>query len=224
MEEHQINKYRYERKYIIQNTYLSRFLSDVYSKDFIILFPKRRVNNIYLDDHNFSSLHHNFDGLSNREKYRIRWYGKQFEESKKTFEIKIKSEFLNTKENFDLGLLKLNSFQHINDFYSMVKSELASSNKINFIAKIYNKFPTLFNSYERMYFENKLKQIRLTIDNNLIYYSPLTNINYIEKYIIVELKYNNKIDLDNNLKNLSYTRYSKYVKGTSQTSFSSIIY
>ena len=71
MEEHQNNKFRYERKFIIQHNFLTPFLLDVFSSGFTKAYSDRKVNNIYLDDYSFSSLNHNFDGLSKREKYRI---------------------------------------------------------------------------------------------------------------------------------------------------------
>ena len=75
-----------------------------------------------------------------------------------------------------------------------------------------------------MYFENKSKNLRLTIDTDLFFYSPITKINFKEKFVIVEVKYDKEVNFFNELKKLSFTRYSKYVKGTSQTTFSSIIY
>ena len=75
-----------------------------------------------------------------------------------------------------------------------------------------------------MYFENHIKGVRLTIDKELIFHSPITKVNFAEKNIIVEIKYNKEISFINNLKKLSFTRYSKYVKGTSQTTFSNTIY
>ena len=75
-----------------------------------------------------------------------------------------------------------------------------------------------------MYFENIVDNIRITIDTDLKYFSPITNISFREKYIIVEIKYNRDIKFINNFNNISFIRYSKYVKGTSQTTFSNTIY
>lgn len=224
MEEHQNNKFRYERKFIIQHNFLTPFLLDVFSSGFTKAYSDRKVNNIYLDDYSFSSLNHNFDGLSKREKYRIRWYEDSFNLSKKTLEIKTKNEFLNTKTFFEAKPLQLKCLDEINDFYLNFKKCLFEKNDSNQLLFIKNKRPTLFNSYKRMYFENHIKGVRLTIDKELIFHSPITKVDFTEKNIIVEIKYNKEISFINNLKKLSFTRYSKYVKGTSQTTFSNTIY
>ena len=224
MEEHQNNKFRYERKFIIQYNFLIPFLADVLSSGYTKVYSDRKVNNIYLDDYNFSSLNHNFDGLSKREKYRIRWYGNTFDLSKKTLEIKTKNEFLNTKKFYKVEPLQLKNLGEINNFYLFFKKNLYVKNEMNKLLFLENKRPTLFNSYTRMYFENNIKGVRLTLDRDLVFHSPITKINYTEKNIIVEIKYNKEINFTNKLKQLSFTRYSKYVKGASQTNFSNIIY
>lgn len=224
MVEHQNKNFRYERKYIVEKNYLPKFISQLYSLGYVKSFSDRRVNNIYFDDYNFSSINHNFDGLSKRNKYRVRWYSKLFENSNKVLEIKIKDEFLNYKKNCSLDLMKLNSLNNIDDFYSKVLLKLKNLKNFELHGKISKRRPTLLNSYERMYFENKLMELRLTIDSDLFFYSPITKINYKEKIIIIEVKYNKKVNFFNELKKLSFTRYSKYVKGTAQTTFSSTNY
>jgi hypothetical protein len=218
MAEHQINKYRYERKYIINYNYLQQFLSSLYSKNFIKKFPLRKVNNIYFDDYNFTSLNENIDGLSVRKKHRIRWYGNTFNLSDKKIEIKIKNEFLNTKQNFLVPSQKLKSLIEIPFFYNKLTNFVLELDNFNLFNIMISKRPTLFNRYERMYYEDSLNNIRITIDSRLEYFSPITKIKCKEKFIIIEAKYNNEQKFQNNFKNLSLTRYSKYVKGTLQTS------
>lgn len=224
MEEHQNKKFRYERKYIVEKNYLPKFIYQLYSLGYIKSFSHRRVNNIYFDNYNFSSVNHNFDGLSKRNKYRVRWYSKLFENSNKVLEIKIKDEFLNSKKYCNLNLMKLKGLDNIYDFHSNVLLELKNLKNFELYGKISNRRPTLLNSYQRMYFENKLMGLRLTIDSDLFFYSPITKINFKEKIIIIEVKYNKEVNFFNKLKKLSFTRYSKYVKGISQTTFSNSIY
>ena len=38
-------------------------------------YQNRKVNSIYFDDLNYSSIKQNLDGVSDKKKYRIRWYG-----------------------------------------------------------------------------------------------------------------------------------------------------
>lgn len=96
--EGQANKYRYERKFLIEKNKLSSFLRSIISKGFFEIYNERKINNIYLDNFLSDSVHENIEGLSKRNKYRIRWYGEKFDLSQKTLEIKIKNEFLNKKK------------------------------------------------------------------------------------------------------------------------------
>ena len=61
---------RFERKWIYySNNILSLINSLVRSKLFFrYLFPKRKVNSIYFDDTNFSSIRENLNGVSNKKK------------------------------------------------------------------------------------------------------------------------------------------------------------
>lgn len=218
MVEHQTKKYRYERKYLINYNYLQNFISSLYSKNFSQKFPKRKINNIYFDNYDFTSLNENLDGLSIRKKYRIRWYGETFEKSKKIIEIKMKNEFLNKKKSYSIPNLQLKSLRDIFQFHSKLVSVLFNSKNLSFYRYLNSKRPTLFNRYERLYFENPINNTRITIDSKLEYFSPVTKMKFKEKYIVVEAKYNNEKLFQNNFKNLFLTRYSKYVKGTLQTS------
>lgn len=222
MEKQLKNNYRYERKYILNTNQLNRLVSNLYSKNFFELFDCRLINNIYFDDYSFSSVKENYDGLSVRKKVRIRWYGDSFSLSNKKIEIKNKNEFLNSKESFDLGLLKINNLKSIKEF----KTEILKLKKHKYtLSQLLNtKRATLFNSYKRSYFSNINKEIRITIDENLFYYSPITYSSYNENKIIVEAKFDKKSNFINDFDNLLITRYSKYVKGTVQTSFYSSNY
>ena len=75
-----------------------------------------------------------------------------------------------------------------------------------------------------MYFQNHNDDVRLTIDSDLYFFSPVTKLNLKEKNIIIEAKFNRDVNFLNKFKDLSLTRYSKYVKGTLQTSFFNPVY
>ncbi len=218
MEQHLSDKYRYERKYIVQKNQLSIFISDIYNNNFIRLYDERRVNNVYFDSKNFNAVSDNLDGLSNREKIRIRWYGKTFDTSIKTLEIKIKNEFLNRKNIFDLGDFKLSDYKSISDFKGLLKNN-KSKFEILYYEKLASLDPSLFNSYRRNYFFNPISQTRITIDEDLYFFSPITSVKYSEKYNIVEAKFEKNNEFINNYDNLTLTRYSKYAKGSLQTNF-----
>ena len=74
MEENQ-NNYRFEKKFIVEKTRLHSVLFDLKSSGFFKIFPNRVVNSVYFDDKDFSAYYENLEGLSNRTKYRFRFYG-----------------------------------------------------------------------------------------------------------------------------------------------------
>lgn len=223
MEEPQ-NKFRYERKFTIPKVYLNQFYSELILNNFLILHDSRYVNNLYFDDYNFSSVSDNIEGLSCRKKYRVRWYGKTYKKSDKFLEIKFKNEFLNKKEKLDLGIIPFESNKSIDKFAITITNKLLEQNSLNLYLEIKKRIPTLLNSYKREYFYNSSEQIRITIDDNLNFFSPVTKQKFIENKIIIEAKYDRESNFFNKFNKLTTTRYSKYVKGTIQTSNFTPIY
>lgn len=220
------NKYRFERKYIIQAEFLDAFLFELLSHGYSEIFEQRKINNIYLDDCENTNVWDNVEGISNRTKSRIRWYGEQFAESKKTIEFKIKSNDVNRKEAIRLSKSQLNSFEAIDTYWDDVQSEMMKSREPQFYSnQLYALRPTLLNSYSRNYFINADESIRITVDQNLFYYSPLTYTEAKDTSIIIEIKYNSEyIPSDNLFGNLALTKHSKYIKGILMTSTFKAIY
>ena len=91
---------RFERKFIIpyeKKNLLDYFLK-IHPLNIQKLFDDRVINNIYLDDLNFNFFKDNIDGISDRIKIRVRWYGKTFGEVKNPkLEFKIKQNTLGEK-------------------------------------------------------------------------------------------------------------------------------
>jgi len=220
------NKYRFERKYIIQVEYLDTFLFELLSHGYSEIFEQRQINNIYLDDYNYTNVWDNVEGISNRTKPRIRWYGEQFSDSKKTVEFKIKSNDVNRKKAIHLGESQLKSFNDIDAYWDNIQTTMIANKEEKFyIQKLFALRPTLLNSYSRNYFVNADKSIRITIDRELFYYSPLTYTEVKDNIVIIEIKYDSDQILTNNLfGNLVLTKQSKYIKGILMTSTFKAIY
>ena len=224
MEEQQNSLYRYERKFVLASNRLNGLLASLYHQNYFEQYSERRINNIYYDDYNFSSVSENLDGLSKRKKYRVRWYGEKDSNTNKTLEVKVKNEFMNYKINVKLGLIKLHNLNNINNFNNSIIKSLNENNEYYYHNLLSRKRPTLFNSYKRMYFQNHKDDVRLTIDSDLDFFSPITKLSLKEKNIIIEAKFNRDVNFLNKFKDLSLTRYSKYVKGTLHTSFFNPVY
>ncbi len=179
------------------------------------LFRDRQVNNIYFDTFDLTTFHQNVDGVNQRKKFRMRWYGEVIQTMKSPqFEIKIKHNELGTKKVTACEDLSFTELERI--------TELANEKSENFTPL----FPALLNSYERSYMSSADGRFRITIDQNLYYYSMLgrTDFNgYLvqEPGVILEVKYEEEDDNKAGfiLQNLPYrhTKSSKYVNGVSMT-------
>lgn len=219
-------KFRFERKFILQPEFQYAFLLQLSKSGFTEIYQQRTINNIYLDDYSYSNVLENVEGISNRKKTRIRWYGDLFSESKKTVEFKIKSDDVNRKKSIKLSTSTLHSLDEVSTFWDSIKNGLIAENNPKFYShNLLSLQPTLINSYNRNYYLNTDESIRITIDRDLFYYSPIYSTKSHDNHLIIEFKYNsNTIISDNFFSHLALTKYSKYVKGILSTSTFKPIY
>jgi len=206
---------RFERKWIFNSIDSNQLFILLHrsSLSFMNQFSDRYVNSIYFDDQHYSSLRQNIDGISEKKKYRLRWYGDFTNIINPTFEIKKKKGFDVSKEYFDLSeISNLNLF----NYDDLKKIEVFINDNFNFKNKL---FPILTTHYLRSYFVSSNNIIRSTVDRNLksllLYQGRISNIIKEYKDIILEFKYD--LDLDdyvrNNLDNISVrlSKNSKFV-------------
>ena len=100
-------KNRFERKWIYKSDdYLTLINSLIRSNFFFsIQYPKRRVNSIYFDNSSYSSIRQNLDGVSNKKKIRVRWYGEENILIKPLLEVKSKKSSETKKEIYKINEL-----------------------------------------------------------------------------------------------------------------------
>ena len=71
--------YRYELKFQLTKASLEKLYCWIIKTNFGFGFktahPNRTINNIYYDAQNLKAFHDNENGISDRTKLRIRWYG-----------------------------------------------------------------------------------------------------------------------------------------------------
>jgi len=209
------NDLRYERKWVFKNSNYNDILNKALQSKFLfnLQHPKRYVNSIYFDDNNYTSIRENLDGISNREKIRLRWYGKNnFILHNPKLEIKIKKNFLNYKEIFllkKLDKLNLKKTNHV----KLINYE------INNIIKKKLLFANITTHYERLYLISSNKKIRATIDYNLkganfncFFQNPIFKTS---EDVVLELKYKQEYDnhVRSNLQKISsrFSKNSKYI-------------
>ena len=212
---------RYERKWVFHSIDHNQLFILLNRSNFLFMnqFSDRQVNSIYFDDENHTSIIQNIDGISEKKKYRLRWYGDFRTITNPTFEIKSKKGFEVSKKNFDLPkMFPLNLL----DYNDIEKIELLINNNFNFKYKL---FPILTTHYLRSYFISSNKLVRSTVDRNLksLLLYKNRNLNIIKEYedIILEFKYDLNLDeyVRSNLGNISsrLSKNSKFINAATIT-------
>jgi len=207
---------RYERKWIYRsNDHLTLINSLIRSNLFFNKqYPNRRVNSIYFDDINYSSIRQNLDGISEKKKIRVRWYGAQNQLVNPVLEIKNKKGLETRKETYkisELDGLKFPDFKNLDLIKNTVNLQKKSKNTI---------LPILTTNYDRQYFVSNNGKIRATIDYNLksIHLknpSQMEIVKIFSSTCILEIKYPTNLDkyVRLNLKEiiLRLSKNSKYI-------------
>ncbi len=212
-------------RYEIKMTCDSLLLPDVrawvnmHPDAFIVAYPPRRVNSLYFDTFEAGCLSDNLIGVGERAKLRFRWYGNGYSQVRGHLELKGRINQLGWKERFpipatfNLTSLSWSAFiqqlrQRVSGDFDMWMSALGQ--------------PTLINGYRREYYESRDRQVRLTIDYDMIAYEQFTyrspNLVYkapIPSQTIVEVKADSALHrrVSNVLSSLplQVSRNSKYV-------------
>ena len=205
---------RIERKWVFSKVDHILVLNSLLRSNFFFKnhYPSRKINSIYFDDNKLSNITQNLDGISNRVKYRVRWYGKVDNLIKPKFEIKKKKNFETQKKT-----IPLKNFNNIdyNDGKNLNYLTEFINNKIVFNKRL---LPTLLVCYNRNYLISSNNLIRATIDyeiksQKLLNFKNDFFCNF--KDVILELKYDFNLDwivrsMLNNIK-VRYSKNSKYV-------------
>lgn len=214
-------KYRYEIKVPISKFNETIFLNWILSlRQLKIQNESREINNIYYDTLNFESAKNNLDGISNRTKYRVRWYKKNLRYSNCNVELKIKRAKLNKKIIIPTNF---NYSEIINkDLFELIKDSLDNNILNDRNLYVQKFFPTIQNRYQRIYY--LFNNIRMTYDTK-IYYKNLRIRNMDEwkndNLNVLEIKFNqDKLDQARELISripLTPMRHSKYLRGLSHS-------
>jgi SPX domain protein involved in polyphosphate accumulation len=214
---------RFERKFLFQNCHVQDIIQSVYrnSYGFQEIFYKRQVNNLYFDDSNYNFYKQNVEGVADRKKIRLRWYGDNtLKIENPTIEIKKKMGEAGDKDSLRLKGLSLDlARQTPNDVHAFL---LKNTEKYLVVHQALNRLhPTLINTYERLYFLSFCGRYRITVDFNQAFYNPnyvvLENSQRKINDIVLELKY--APEADHEARQVSQqiktrlSKNSKYVNG-----------
>lgn len=205
---------RFERKYRIENVDISfiKHLVKMHPAGFRKAYPDRRINNIYLDTPDFETYRANVAGVSERKKYRVRWYGHELSQMKKpTFEIKYKQNQVGIK--FSKKLIDFSS-QSVNLVLPTIQRMSPDQSSL---------VPVLVNTYDRSYYMTSDKKFRITIDWDMRFGNFQTDLRHLpykdENGIVLELKYDAIFEKESDriTQHIPFrlTKNSKYVNGVS---------
>jgi SPX domain protein involved in polyphosphate accumulation len=214
-----IEDYRYEIKFVLDNTKLSDAMQWLYNNTSAHkMYDNRKVHSVYFDNVDFSSVRDNLTGISQRKKLRLRWYGNQ-KNSLPFFEIKTKNGRLGYKNSYPIELIENNLLElNIDKITSKCIEDLERQNVV------FDEYvvPTLQVSYEREYYETH-NGIRITIDQNIKFsdtqlYSTInenSSIAYPLKVMEIKFKPDMKEGVAELIRPLHITpkRHSKYLIG-----------
>ena len=185
--------FRIEEKLLINKYQLSEFKEYLISKGASKIFETRKINNLYFDNDKFEMFNDSIEGCLPRKKIRLRSY----EDDRNFLEIKISSTEGRYKTSNQIDLKKTNNMKNLGLFdkdYGSCK-------------------PVLIVEYTRDYF--KYGDIRVTIDNDISYFTKYRKFLGIDKNQIIELKASFKKDLNELMKDFPFprSRFSKYTNG-----------
>jgi len=191
------NKYRYERKFIINNPFIDSLdlIRNFFPLEINEIYSERRINSLYYDTDDYEFANQNIEGFSNRYKIRVRYYGVTKSFLDPVLEIKSKKGFVGSKYK-----IALNKFDLQKNMFSLSYM----LNDINFPINLRDILllvkPKLFVSYTRKYYESNCGKYRFTFDKNITFKGTehadeINNFetdvfqNYLNR--ILEIKYNN---------------------------------
>ena len=153
---------RYEIKLVCDWHRLSQVRSwmRLHPARFSVAYPPRQVNSLYLDTHHLSCLHSNLEGISARQKLRLRWYGAEVADIQPYLELKQKRNLLGRKKRYLLPCrLDLTS-----PWVEILRTVHAHGRpEWQVLLQTVNQ-PTLLTSYQREYYVTPDGAIRVTLD------------------------------------------------------------
>jgi VTC domain len=210
---------RYELKFIANGPGLDEVLAFVkrHPASFHETYPARVVNNMYFDSPGRGDYYDHVNGVGNRSKTRIRWYGEPNGViARPTLERKIKRGVVSGKESHPLPVFCMN------DAAVNARAQAAISGAklpVMLQLALQQREPSLFNRYHRHYLVSGDGRFRLTVDSGLRFAGITPNIFSMPAHpaVIVELKFGPEFADDAGLVTngmpFRVARFSKYVAG-----------
>ncbi len=214
--------FRYERKFTTKLPYVEAIRVIKRNKaQFREIYQERYINNIYFDDIQLSNYFANDDGIMNRLKTRIRWYGDLSGAIEKpVLEIKVKRGWAGEKPSFPMAPFTLGPHFSPRDAHAAF---LQSDFPAWIRQRVAVETPTMINRYARRYFLSSDGHCRLTIDRDLRFYRCPHPGAFVPRFyeprstLIIEMKYSCRgdlgVDVFTNDFRFRMNKFSKYANG-----------
>jgi hypothetical protein len=133
---------------------------------FVVAYPPRRVNSLYLDTLHLSTFNDNLYGLSTRQKLRLRWYGDAVTDIQPILELKQKRNLLGRKKETLLPC-KLD----LTCPWQAILKAICANVGPDWQALLQTMHqPALLNHYWREYYITPDRAIRVTLDSAQVAY------------------------------------------------------
>ena len=185
-------------------------------------YPGRFINSVYFDDPDFNAVKDNLAGISDRKKFRLRWYDTDQVPSGFRLEAKIREGRLGFKRLFDLppvpGGIREATFGAVTDHIKAQSGDDPTALELFST----HASPALHVRYHRDYFEAALN-LRFTIDSQITYGLPVPSkpiaealsVPYPHRLLEVKFPPSDKDRVSRLLGELHLTpkRHSKYLMG-----------
>lgn len=153
---------RYELKLVCDPHRLAQARSWIrlHPAGFVVAYPPRRVNSLYLDTLHLSSFDENLAGVSARQKLRLRWYGEDVRGIEPVLELKQKRDLLGRKKQVRLPC-KLDLTRSWPEILRAVRACIEPGWRV--LLQTADR-PALFNHYQREYCATPDGALRATLD------------------------------------------------------------
>ena len=194
--------FRIEEKLSIDNNNIREFKNYLTKKAAKQIYPRRSIESLYFENHNYEMYNDSLEGLTPRKKIRIRNYP-------------------NTKDNNLYLEIKISSVEGRFKTRNIIDKNKFDNLKTKGILDLQYGLckPCLYVAYDREYF--KINNVRISIDNNIKYKLYLSNNFESDTSSIVEIKTTIKKNLDELLQDFPYQRkrFSKYCNAVEKIIF-----
>ena len=185
--------FRKEEKLYIKSEHIFDFKKFLENRSVKNLYKPRRIKSLYFDNLNYDMYNDSIEGVVPRKKIRVREYPGEID----------KKYYLEIKHSSVEGRFKTREIVKKERFEFLKKTGILDT-------RYGTCLPNYYVSYDREYLI--INDVRISIDTNLSYQDFKSNLRYVDKNCIVELKTSINKDHDKLIEEFPFQRirFSKY--------------